>query len=124
MMPIVSNTCTNDISNATRPVARCRLIWLLRPFAQTRTAGPRESVVDDSQHAWRAVRCSGAGRTVLAYDGAGPVEFSLWRANSLSGIARDLELQQRLTGALEVLPDPADADALRVWWMTLPQRWG
>ena len=54
----------------------------------------------------------------------GPVEFSLWRANSLSGIARDLELQQRLTGALGVLPDPADADALRVWWMTLPQRWG
>jgi hypothetical protein len=61
---------------------------------------------------------------VLAYDGAGPVEFSLWRANSLSGIARDLELQQRLTGTLGVLPDPADADALRVWWMTLPQRWG
>jgi hypothetical protein len=64
------------------------------------------------------------GRTVLAYDGAGSLEFSLWRANNLSGIARNLELQQRLTDALEVLPDPADADALRGWWMTMPQRWG
>jgi hypothetical protein len=63
------------------------------------------------------------GRTVLAYDGGGPVEFSHWRASTLSGIARNLELQQRLTDALETLPNPADADALRRWWAALPQRW-
>jgi hypothetical protein len=44
-------------------------------------------------------------------------------ANSLSGIARDLELQQRLRDAFDALPDPADADALRGWWATMPQRW-
>jgi hypothetical protein len=70
------------------------------------------------------IRDVALGRTVLAYDGGGPVEFSLWRANSLSGIARDLELQQRLRDAFDALPDPADADALRGWWTTMPQRWG
>jgi hypothetical protein len=63
------------------------------------------------------------GRTVLAYDGRGSVEFSHWRATSLFGIARDLELRQRLMDALEALPDPTDADALRSWWAALPQRW-
>jgi hypothetical protein len=63
------------------------------------------------------------GRSVLAYDGGGPVEFSHWRANSLSGITRNLELQQRLTNALEALPNPADADALRGWWAALPELW-
>jgi hypothetical protein len=63
------------------------------------------------------------GRAVLAYDGGGPVEFSHWRANNLSGIARDVELQQRLADAFEALPDPADTDALRGWWAAVPQRW-
>jgi len=63
------------------------------------------------------------GRTVLAYDGSAPVEFSHWRANSLSGITRNQELQQRLTDALQVLPDPTDVNALRGWWAALPQRW-
>lgn len=63
------------------------------------------------------------GRTVLAYDGGGPVGFSHWRANSLAGIARDGELQQRLTDAFEALSDPADADARRGWWAAMPQQW-
>jgi hypothetical protein len=63
------------------------------------------------------------GRTVLGYDGGGPIEFARWRANSFSGLARDLELQQRFTEALEALPDPSDADARRAWWAALPQRW-
>jgi hypothetical protein len=63
------------------------------------------------------------GRTVLAYDGAGPVAFSRWRATSLSGISQDLDLQQRLMDALKALPDPADADGLRNWWAAVPQQW-
>jgi len=63
------------------------------------------------------------GRTVLAYDGGAPAEFSHWRANSLCGIDRDLELQQRFTHALEVLTSPADPDALRAWWAALTHRW-
>ena len=57
-------------------------------------------------------------RTLLAYDGNGPTDFTRWRAHSLSGIAHDPELTRRLGDVALLaaeLPNPPDGDAVGKW---------
>jgi hypothetical protein len=65
------------------------------------------------------------GRTLLAYDQPTDADFARWRARWICGIARDVDLRQRLADAAlasETLRPPLDADAVHGWRATLRQR--
>jgi hypothetical protein len=63
-------------------------------------------------------------RSLLAYDGDGPSEFTGWRARHLAGVAHDPGLQQRLADvAMPAIEsgDPVAANVLRTWREALRQ---